>query len=1019
MKRKLAVLVFFGLIVFVVAFGALYSTQPLQYLLKIDKTTAITNSLQQHPEINILLELNTCYIGLTDKKNLSTLTGLDCTYQILAHTTGANLFLLNLRDMQNLSLLKQHGLTFLLEGNNVLFQPADSQHPHDILPAPIRGIKKLVSGVTIGRIHSPYENRYKLETISAIDPTITEMANKVSQANIEKNIRTLQNFVTRDAETNGCKLAGDFLANNLTQLGLQVEKDTFSFEGYSSRNIIGYLPGKTTPSAIVIICAHYDSYAEQNSTTNAPGADDNASGTAAVLEAAKIMAGYHFNYSIKFILFSAEEWGLYGSAHYAKAAASRGEKIVGVINLDMVSFTDALPEDLDVIVNANSRWIATVLESAAQNYSTIDVATTVDGSYDYSDHSSFWDRGFAAVLCIEDYEDTNPYYHTKNDTINTINLSFATQATRTCLAATAQLAVPSSATTPTITVTSPNGGEQFLIGFPQTITWTTTGTVGPVKLVYSANNGSSWNTIISTTANDGSYSWTVPDILSTQCLIKISEAADGSPWDSSNANFSIVSASGAQIGLSRTSLYFGALPGGPKSSPQAVWISNIGIGLLHWSASTNADWVSCSPTSGTNTGYLTVTVNPGNKTPGNYNALITITNANAATSAKTITVILTIKSSGENEAPFGEFATPVDGSTVRSSFPVTGWVLDDLGIANVKIYREEGSGLVFIGDAVLVEGARPDVAGYYPSYPGNEKAGWGYMLLSYFLPGGGNGVFKLHAIATDIGGYVLDLGVKTITVDNKNSKKPFGTIDTPAQGGIASGTQYINWGWVLTPKPNTIATNGTTITVWVDGENKGHPTYNLYRSDIATLFPGYNNSNGAVGYFTLDTTRFANGIHSMQWSATDSGGNTDGVGSRFFLINNGAADATPQRIQTMNQLADFPVSSASLALLRGYKNFNSPEVMQADESGIFRITIKELERIQIQHTGNLGGYMIVNGQLQTLPVGSTLDREKGVFYWQPVVGFLGTYHLVFIQHEQTGQQTRQEIMVTISPKFAH
>jgi formylglycine-generating enzyme required for sulfatase activity len=242
--------------------------------------------------------------------------------------------------------------------------------------------------------------------------------------------------------------------------------------------------------------------------------------------------------------------------------------------------------------------------------------------------------------------------------------------------------------------------------------------------------------------------------------------------------------------------------------------------------------------------------------------------------------------------PFGSFDTPIDGSTVTGSIAVTGWVLDDTGIANVKIWRGETGNLTYIGDAMQVEGARPDVAALYPDYPNNAKAGWGYMLLTNFLPGGGNGTFKLHAIATDKAGNSTGLGTKTIHVDNAHAVKPFGAIDTPTQGGFASGKKYINWGWALTPQPNSIPTDGSTIHVWVDGVNIGQPTYNIFRSDIALLFPNYANSSGAVGYLYLDTGVYANGVHTIQWTARDSAGNSDGIGSRYFTISGYFLDVT-------------------------------------------------------------------------------------------------------------------------------
>ena len=121
---------------------------------------------------------------------------------------------------------------------------------------------------------------------------------------------------------------------------------------------------------------------------------------------------------------------------------------------------------------------------------------------------------------------------------------------------------------------------------------------------------------------------------------------------------------------------------------------------------------------------------------------------------------------------------------------------------------------------------------------------------------------------------------------NASAVDPFGAIDTPEQGGVASGTSFVNWGWALTPQPNAIPTNGQTISVYVDGDFVGHPTYNVYREDIASLFPGYANSNGAAGYLHLNTTLYENGVHTIQWVVTDNAGNTEGIGSRFFTIDN-------------------------------------------------------------------------------------------------------------------------------------
>jgi len=110
--------------------------------------------------------------------------------------------------------------------------------------------------------------------------------------------------------------------------------------------------------------------------------------------------------------------------------------------------------------------------------------------------------------------------------------------------------VPQGSATPALQITSPNGGESWQVGSSQTITWSAQGTVADVKLEYSTDNGSSWATIANSTANDGNYGWTIPNAVSNQCLVRISEAEDGDPSDVSNGVFAIVSSGGGSTSLS-------------------------------------------------------------------------------------------------------------------------------------------------------------------------------------------------------------------------------------------------------------------------------------------------------------------------------------------------------------------------------------------------------------------------------------------------------------------------------------
>jgi hypothetical protein len=456
-------------------------------------------------------------------------------------------------------------------------------------------------------------------------------------------------------------------------------------------------------------------------------------------------------------------------------------------------------------------------------------------------------------------------------------------------------------------------------------------------------------------------------------------------------------------------------------------VGNSGGGTLNWIAAADQNWLFISPFSGTGSGEITVSVDPSNLVPGTYKGTIFVSSADAPNSPQTVGVYMTIYTGVQTSGPFGEFATPVEGALTSGSIPVTGWALDDIGVQCVEIFREEGKSLIYIGDAVFVDGARPDVEQAYPTYPNNYKAGWGYMMLTNFLPGGGNGTFKIHAIAADLEGNQVTLGTKTIICDNDNAVKPFGAIDTPNQGGIASGSNYVNYGWVLTPLPNSIPTDGSTIRVWVDGVAVGNPVYSQYRADIAGLFPGYNNSNGAVGYFYLDTTQYENGVHTIQWTAVDDAGNTDGIGSRYFTIQNAAGSRSHSAWQAEGRernkaclfrdpIRDIPVDySNPIWVRRGYNQRIKPKVLYPDEEGMITIEMKELERLKIRffEPGHKNSTLRVN----QLPIGSTLDSERGVFYWSPGPGFIGEYRFVFISGDQQGHKTRRDVRVIIRPKY--
>lgn len=463
--------------------------------------------------------------------------------------------------------------------------------------------------------------------------------------------------------------------------------------------------------------------------------------------------------------------------------------------------------------------------------------------------------------------------------------------------------------------------------------------------------------------------------------------------------------------VSKKKLIFGASQITTSSSEEAFLVVNIGsVGtIINWQASTPNNWILINPSNGAGDGKIAISISPSGLAAGTHTGTVIVEDANAYNSPQTIDVQLTVYAPGEDEAPFGSFDTPVNFTgNITGAIPVTGWVLDDTGVEKVDIWRNPAAAetsvsaddLIYIGDAVFVKGARPDIEAVYPDYPRNDRAGWGYMMLTNFLPNQGTGSYVIHAVAHDSSGRSISLGSKTITCTNNSAVKPFGTIDEPKQGAEVSGLKW-NSGWTLTPQPYEIPKNGSTIWIWIDGKKVGNPYYNQYREDIATLFPGYANSFGAVGAYLIDTTAYPNGVHTIAWSVTDDGGRVEGIGSRFFSIENFSGTTTP--LPEVEVLQYRPDEAGRLKI-----HTDSP----------LRIEIEELERVEIKFSGENGNLYLGWGEniSKPLPVGSALDKEKGLFTWGPGPGFLGQYVLNFAVTDERFISKPVRIIVHIVPK---
>lgn len=427
------------LLVFCLAFSLFSLPRPLS-LVKISKgRPSLVDILRAH-QIDVLQELETCFLARANRSELGLLRRQGVSVFVLDRDSqGKEHFLVRVVSPARLKALTGRGHVQQVEPDLFLFW-ADSGDPLTLLPPDLE--RKLLPRFSILPFLRTHPHPEGLTPGLQVNDVIATIVAEVSRANLRSHVRSLQSFQTRYTSTDNCELAGQFILNRFQSYGLEAWFQPFTFgPGISTRNVVAEIRGRTDPEEIVIICAHDDSTSSER-TVHAPGADDDASGVAAVLEAARILARYPFDFTVRFIAFSAEEWGLYGSHYYSDGARASSERIVGVVNLDMIAYADNLPEDLDVVVNPASWWMAERTGWAADAYTGLTVRKSINPSFVYSDHSPFWDRGYSAFCAIEDEDVNNPYYHTPGDTIDTLNFDFFGEAARTALAALSDLAQP-------------------------------------------------------------------------------------------------------------------------------------------------------------------------------------------------------------------------------------------------------------------------------------------------------------------------------------------------------------------------------------------------------------------------------------------------------------------------------------------------------------------------------------------------------------------------------------------------
>jgi hypothetical protein len=245
-------------------------------------------------------------------------------------------------------------------------------------------------------------------------------------------------------EGDAAEMATRYAYEWLSETGLNVSYHAYTWGDYEGRNVVAEKRGLVDPDAIYLITAHLD---DMPPGPRAPGADDNGSGSVAVMLAARLLAPRDLAYTVRFVLFTGEEYGLLGSDVYAADCTAQGDNIRGVINLDMTGYNTGSPvyevfsRSGDGTGAAESRQLATLFADVASVYDldlvpheiVIDDYPLVGGS----DQWSFLARSYPAILVSEGFEsgDFNPHYHTVSDTLSVMDLDYYADLTRASIAA--------------------------------------------------------------------------------------------------------------------------------------------------------------------------------------------------------------------------------------------------------------------------------------------------------------------------------------------------------------------------------------------------------------------------------------------------------------------------------------------------------------------------------------------------------------------------------------------------------
>ena len=268
---------------------------------------------------------------------------------------------------------------------------------------------------------------------SSFNPDIITMINKINQSILSGYLEKIVSFGIRFVGTENCRKASEYLNEEFQNLGLDSYIDSWRYPKYKCQNVIATLNGTDpTSDAVIVLTAHLDT------TKNSVGANDDGSGVAVILTIANITSKYHFNHTIKFVIFSGEERGCYGSFDYAKKAYNRNENIISNINLDSIG-NSTCGNIVQARVSKRSFQLYYYFKEITEkfgNFINMQVQLTANTLID---SQPFIDYGYDAISLVQPKFLEYPF-HTPQDTLDKINYPYFENVTKVILATVVELA---------------------------------------------------------------------------------------------------------------------------------------------------------------------------------------------------------------------------------------------------------------------------------------------------------------------------------------------------------------------------------------------------------------------------------------------------------------------------------------------------------------------------------------------------------------------------------------------------